>query len=131
MKTTTIQKGFIFAGLSNIFGALLFSRLFTNEVMMNSQPDVMGYFGLIAIILWGLAYIVVYKSYAAVPLLLLVFVIEKLAYVVVWFKWLSTHSIATVYEQDMFAGIFYTIYGLNDLLFGIFFAYVFFKLKSS
>ena len=57
MKLTTISKLFVFAGLSNILGVLIFSKLFTNQVMMNTQPDVMGYFGLISIILWGLAYI--------------------------------------------------------------------------
>lgn len=131
MKVTTIQKGFIFAGLSNILGVLLFSRLFTNEVMMNSQPDVMGYFGLMSIILWGLAYIAVYKNYASVPFLLLVFTIEKLVYVLVWLLWMNTHSLGAVYDQDTLAGIFYTIYGVNDLIFGIFFAWVFFKLKKA
>jgi len=131
MKLTTISKLFVFAGLSNILGVLIFSKLFTNQVMMNTQPDVMGYFGLISIILWGLAYIAVRKSYAAVPWLLTVFVIEKLIYGTVWLRWLTSHSLAAVYEQDTFAGIFYTIYGANDFLFGVFFAWVFFMVLKN
>ncbi|RMB60944.1 hypothetical protein EAX61_05530 [Dokdonia sinensis] len=130
MKVTFVEKGFILAGLSNILGVLLFSRLFTNEVMMHSQPEVMSYFGLISIILWGLAYIAVYQSYEYVPLLLLVFVIEKFIYVILWLLWIITHSLAITYEKDLFAGIFYTIYGVNDSIFGIFFAWVYVKMKS-
>ena len=45
MKSPIITKGFILAGLSNIFGVLILSKLFTNQVIMDVQPDVMGYFG--------------------------------------------------------------------------------------
>lgn len=127
MPTKTISKIFILAGLSNIIGVFVFSKFFTNQVMMNAQPEVMGYFGLIAIALWGLAYIAVHKSYAAVPWLVGVFVIEKLAYVLVYLHWFSSHSIAQVYDQDAFAGIFYSIYGANDFLTMLFFVWVFFK----
>ncbi len=129
MKPTTISKIFLFAGLSNILGALTFSKLFTNEVMMAAQPAVMNYFGLISIILWGLAYIAVRNSYAAVPWLIAVFVIEKALYVIVWLNWLFSNSLGSLYEQDTFAGLFFSIYGLNDLLFGLFFGWVFMKVK--
>jgi hypothetical protein len=127
MKAATISKGFLFAGLSNVLGVLMFSKLFTNEVMMNTQPDVMGYFGLISIVLWGLAYIAVRNSYEAVPWLLAVFVIEKIIYVIVYLQWFTSNSLSEVYDQDTFAGVFYTIYGANDFLFGLFFAWVLYK----
>jgi len=125
MNQKIISNLFILAGLSNILGALIFSKFFTNQILMNAQPEVMGYFGLLSIILWGLAYIAVSKSYAQLPWLLAVFVIEKLLYVTVWVLWLSTNSLSELYSQDVFAGIFYTIYGANDLLFGLFFSLVF------
>lgn len=131
MKPTTISKIFLFAGLSNILGVLIFSKFFTNEVMMEAQPMVMGHFGLIAIILWGLAYISVRKNYTSVPWLLAVFVIEKLVYVLVWLYWLFSNSLSGLYEQDIFAGLFFSIYGLNDLLFGLFFGFVFLKVRST
>ena len=131
MKPTTISKIFLFAGLSNILGVLIFSKFFTNEVMMEAQPMVMGHFGLIAIMLWGLAYIAVRQNYASVPWLIAVFVIEKLVYVLVWLNWLFSNSLNSLYDQDIFAGLFFSIYGLNDLLFGLFFGYVILKVRRS
>ncbi len=127
MKDSLIQKGFILAGLSNILGVLVCSKGLTNDVMMQAQPGVMGFFGLISIILWGGAYIAVSKGYADVRWLVGVFVVEKLVYVLAWLGFLSAQSLAAVYEQDTFAGIFYTIYGANDFIFMLFFAYVFLK----
>ncbi|WP_336985959.1 hypothetical protein [Altererythrobacter aquiaggeris] len=127
MTDNLIRKGFIFAGLSNILGVLVCSRLLTSEVMMTTQPAVMGLFGLIGIILWGLAYIAVCKNYVHVRWLVGVFVIEKLAYVIAWLVFISGQSLGAVYEQDFLAGVFYTIYGANDFMFMLFFAYVFLK----
>lgn len=97
---------------------------------METQPDVMGYFGLISIVLWGLAYISVRKNYTSLRWLVGVFMIEKLVYVIVYVRWFSTNALHKVYDQDIFAGIFYTIYGVNDFLFGLFFAWVFFNITK-
>ncbi|WP_298328455.1 hypothetical protein [uncultured Dokdonia sp.] len=131
MNAKTISKLFVMAGLSNVLGVLLLSKGFTNQVMMDAQPEVMGYFGLIAIVLWGLAYITVAKSYAAVPWLIAVFAVEKLAYVIVYLQWFTSHSITAVYERDALAGVFYSIYGLNDFLFMLFFGWVFIRLNKA
>lgn len=125
MTDKIIQRGFIIAGLSNILGVIICSKAFTNDVMLATQPDVMGYFGLISIILWGFAYIAVCKSYNQVRWLVGVFVIEKLAYVTVWLTFITSRSLSSVYELDMLAGIFYTIYGANDFIFMLFFSFVF------
>lgn len=130
MSDGLIRKGFILAGLSNILGVLVCSRAFTNDVMMQTQPGVMGLFGLVCIVLWGLAYIAVSRNYAQVPWLIAVFVIEKLAYVIAWFSFMANHSLASVYEQDAMAGIFYTIYGANDFVFMLFFAFVFVRVRG-
>lgn len=53
------------------------------------------------------------------------FVLEKLVYVVVWVGWMLENSLASVYSIDLFAGIFYSIYGLNDFVFMLFFAWLF------
>ena len=50
---------------------------------------------------------------------------EKLVYVVVWIMWFSENSLAQLYSKDVFAGAFYSIYGLNDFVFMLFFARVF------
>ena len=74
------------------------------------------------------AYIAVAKDYENVKWLVVVFAVEKLAYVIAWLQWITTNSVTEVIEQDLLTGIFYSIYGLNDLLFGVFFAAVAWRL---
>ena len=124
------RKGFLIAGLCNILGVVICSKAFTNEVMLASQPDVMGHFGLISIILWGLAYISVSKSYNQARWLVGVFVIEKLAYVIAWLAFITSRSLSSIYELDVLAGVFYTIYGANDFIFMLFFGFVFYEAGS-
>ncbi|MEE3161313.1 MAG: hypothetical protein VX283_10460, partial [Pseudomonadota bacterium] len=59
------------------------------------------------------------------------FAVEKLVYVVCWLTWFSRDNLQAVYEQDLFAGIFYSIYGLNDAVFMVFFAWVYLKSASA
>jgi len=56
LKNATIKKGFVLAGLFNMT-VLVFSRFFTNSVIPESDPVVMSNFGLVMIVVWGLAYI--------------------------------------------------------------------------
>ena len=127
MTDKMMQKGFLIAGLSNILGVVICSKAFTNDVMLATQPDVMGYFGLLSIILWGLAYMSVSKSYNQVPWLVGVFAIEKLVYVIAWLAFINSNSLSAIYEQDAMAGAFYTIYGVNDFIFMLFFSFIFLK----
>ncbi len=53
------------------------------------------------------------------------FATEKLVYVVVWMTWLSNSSLMSLYSIDTFAGVFYSIYGMNDFIFMLFFFWVF------
>ena len=87
----------------------------------------MGYFGLISIMLWGFAYISVCKSYNQARWVVGVFAIEKLAYVIAWISFITSRSLSSVYEMDLLAGVFYTIYGVNDFIFMLFFSCVFLK----
>ncbi|WP_452223302.1 hypothetical protein [Lacinutrix chionoecetis] len=123
-----LSIGFIVAGLSNIIAVPIFSKLFTNEVVNTTQPNVMSNFGLVMIMVWGLAYIAVNKNFEQIKWLVAVFAVEKIIYAYVWFQWLLKHELSTVYQQDNFAGVFYTIYGVNDFLFFCFFTYVFYKI---
>lgn len=121
MNRALIRNGFIAAGLMNIGGVLLFSRAFTNEVLNNADPVVMSNFGLLMIIVWGLAYIGAAAISTNVKWLAAAFALEKLVYVVVWVRWVSENNVSSVFSEDMFAGAFYAIYGLNDILFMLFF----------
>lgn len=127
IKDATITKGFIAAGLANLT-AIIWSRGFTNDSIPHFDPVVMSYFGLLMIVIWGLAYISVAKNYKTVPYLIAVFVIEKFIYGCIWIDWITNNSINEVYDKDLMAGIFYSIYGINDWLFCLFFLYVFIRI---
>lgn len=120
---------FIAAGLSNLTAVPIFSRFFTNEAIAAADPAVMSNFGLVIIMVWGLAYLSVSKHFASVRWLVGVFAIEKLAYGIVWLRWLSQNSLSDVYQQDTMAGVFYSIYGLNDFVFFVLFLLIFRRLK--
>ena len=124
LKNKTITTGFIIAGLMNS-SVLIFSRFFTNTTIPEFDAQVMSNFGLLMIFIWGLAYISVSKKYKNVKYLIAIFSIEKFIYGSVWINWILNNSISDVFEKDVMAGIFYSIYGINDWLFFLFFTYVF------
>lgn len=131
MKYDSVKLGFIAAAMMNIGGVLIFSRAFTNSVINEFDPVVMSNFGLLMIVVWGLAYLGAASITSGVKWLAGAFAIEKLVYVVAWLLWFKDHSLGAVYEQDLFAGIFYSIYGLNDFVFMLFFAWVFLTQSKS
>ncbi|GAK75770.1 hypothetical protein JCM19296_1362 [Nonlabens ulvanivorans] len=132
MTKSTITKGFILSGIINTIGILFFTKGFTNDVIPETDPVVMSYFGLLMIMVWGgLAFIAVAKVFDKVKWLVGVFALEKLCYVIAYGYWFSNNSVQEVYDKDLIAGIFYSIYGLNDFLFMVFFGYVFIKLMKS
>lgn len=135
MNRTLVKYGFITAALMNIGGVLVFSRFFTNGVINSADPVVMSNFGLVMIMVWGLAYLgaakIVAKGNVNIGFLAGAFAVEKLVYVVVWVKWLAANSLGQLYDADLFAGVFYSIYGINDLLFMLFFAWVCVKQRGA
>ncbi len=127
MSNRLVRNGFILAGIMNIAGVLLFSRLFTNTAVNDADPVVMSNFGLVMIVVWGLAYLGAASIGASVRWLAAAFALEKLVYVVVWAMWHSKNSVAALVSTDLFAGVFFSIYGLNDFVFMVFFAWVFYS----
>ena len=129
MSNTFIRRGFIAAGLVNIVAVLLLSRAFTNAAIPETDPVVMSNFGLLMIAVWGLVFLAAATHYQHMKWVVGAFVVEKLVYATVWFRWITTHDVAAVYAKDVFAGVFYSVYGLNDFLFFLFFAAVFYQLN--
>jgi hypothetical protein len=125
-----ITKGFLLAGLMNT-SVLVFSRMFNNPTIAEFDPNVMSNFGLLMILIWGFAYISVAKNYHLVKWLVGVFAIEKFIYGCVWIDWMMNNDIYQVYEKDFMAGVFYSIYGINDWIFFAFFAFVFYRLSRT
>lgn len=124
-KQKWTKNGLIAAAVMNIGGVLLFSRAFTNETINNADPVVMSNFGLLMIMVWGLAYLAAAFIEGNKKWLAAAFAIEKLVYVVVWLAWLGTNDLSSLYATDLMAGLFYSVYGFNDLLFMLFFGWVF------
>lgn len=122
-----ISRGFKLAGAVNILGILLFSKGLTNTYLSELDPQVFSTFGQGCIILWGLAYIAAAGSYREARWIVAVFVVEKLAYVGAWIVWMADHAseLPAIFEVSPLTGTFLAIYGGNDLLFALFFAWVF------
>jgi hypothetical protein len=124
-QTRWVKQGLIAAALMNIGGVMLFSRAFSNVAINQADPVVMSNFGLLMIVVWGLAYLGAAFIGTNIKWLAAAFAIEKAVYVVVWLKWLSENSLALVYSKDLFAGAYFSVYGLNDFVFMLFFTWVF------
>ena len=73
----TIKLGFISAAIMNIGGVLIFSRAFTNLVINETDPVVMSDFGLVMIIVWGLAYLGAVSIISGIKWLASAFAIES------------------------------------------------------
>jgi hypothetical protein len=115
-----LYLGFILAGVYN-FSILIFSKLFTND--LGKYDDLFNFNGVIMVILWGMAYISIYKNFRQVPFLNFVFFIEKMYFVIKWVTWMGKNSnnLNNIFKDDILTGIFYTVYGIGDFVFGIFF----------
>jgi hypothetical protein len=126
MTKNTITKIFWAAGIFNIGGMLLFSLFFTNPYPEKYYPLVFSKFGMIAIILWGMAYISVSSAYMHARWLMLVFAIEKLVYVITWTVFLADkgHMIPEIINESFITGSVLSSYGAGDFAFGCFFAWV-------
>ena len=123
---TLIRYGFILAGLYNLGGILIFSAGFTNERLAQWYPEVFSLTGQIGILLWGLAYISIANCYDRVPMLTGVFALEKLLYTVTWVYWLSESGarLPELAAESPMSALFFTVYGLGDLVSCVFFGWV-------
>ncbi|MCJ8169575.1 hypothetical protein [Atopomonas sediminilitoris] len=111
------------AGLINIGGVLLFSQGLQSPVLGREQPEVLSLMGLLAIMLWGLAYIATALQKTPNRTLLAVFALEKLLYVGAWLSLMvGLPDWLMLWAEDPLATLFMAIYGPNDLLFCLIFA---------
>jgi hypothetical protein len=119
-------RGFLLAGCVNFFGSLLVSAGFTNDTLASLDPVVFSNFGIVAIMLWGMAYVAVSRSYHHVPYVVAVFACEKMVYAIIWILWMCQfrHKLPDVLSETPLTGGFYLTYGVVDFLFGVFFAWV-------
>lgn len=128
-----ISRLYIASGVVNISGVLLFSKLFTNSLLGELYPEVFSVFGLVVIIVWGLAYIAVASHWNKLRSLAAVFAVEKAIYFFSWIIWMRQHSadLSGLLDQSLLTGTFFAIYGLNDFLFMLVFITAVIKSKKS
>ena len=107
MNQKLVRNGFILAALMN-FSVLVWSRGFNNVAINQADPIVMSNFGLLMIIIWGVAYLGAADTNANLKWLAGAFALEKLVYAVVWINWHLENSVQALYSIDTFAGIFYS-----------------------
>jgi hypothetical protein len=118
-----ISRGYVLAGAMNILGILFFSKGFTNLYLSKLYPEIFSPFGLLMIILWGLAYIAVASHWQNLRRIAIVFSLEKLVYGLTWIFWIAQNrsDLGHVFEFAPMTALFYMIYGINDFLFMGFF----------
>ena len=118
-----VSLGFVLAMLYNS-SIILFSKGFGED--LGAIDPLFGPAGCIGVLLWGLAYLALARTYAHAPAVALVFAVEKLFYGCHWVLWLKDHGseLGTMRNEDPLTGSFYSIYGSGDLAFMVFFAWV-------
>lgn len=131
LNKALVKKGMYLSGIMNIGGVLVFSRLFTNKVINEADPVVMSNFGLLMIVVWGLAFLAMASKWEHLKWIIGVFVIEKFIYGFNWTRWMINNELSSIYEADTMAGIYFAIYGLNDWFFCIFYLVVFIYLNKA
>lgn len=129
MNSKSNSKGLVVAGLFNIVGVLALTRLFQDFSLGEYFPELFSAWGLIGIILWGLAYLSASTTYRSGPTILLVFALEKFFYFSswCWWQWNNFASLPEIWSQNPVAAVFYSSYGPGDLAFGLFFLSLYFQ----
>ena len=131
LNNNIVKRLMYLSGIVNIGGVLIFSRFFSNPAINEADPVVMSNFGLVMICVWGLVFLATASKWNQLKWAIGAFAIEKLIYGLVWTNWLMNNDLSSVYDEDTMAGIFYTIYGVNDSFFFVFYSIVFVSLSRS
>lgn len=102
------------------------SEFFTNTAFHKLSPEVFSDFGTFMVMVWGLAYLAVARQAHQLPAICFVFAFEKAIYVYTWVIWISSKSdmLPIIREETPLLALFYSSYGLIDLAYALFFAWV-------
>ena len=125
-----ITMGFQIAALYNFF-IILFSKGFSTD--LGAIDPLFSPEGSFCILLWGAAYLALSRRYESAPGIALVFCVEKAFYGFHWLFWIMGHQqdIGVIFPNDPLTAVFFAIYGIGDLLFMIFFAWVAWKWRHN
>ena len=117
------RKVFVMAGMANIVTILIATRAFTDPLISQVDPSVFSTPGLVLIMVWGLAYLTIAPIWWKIPRMCLVFMLEKLVYVVCWILWISKQhdQLPGLWDINWQIALFYGGYGIVDTAFSLFF----------
>ena len=89
--------------------------------------------GCFLVLVWGAAYFATARIYEYASLIVAVFAIEKAFYAGSWILWINEHKdrLEQLYSTDILAGFFFSIYGLVDTAFMLFFAWVAWRYREN
>ncbi len=123
MNDKRTRLGFLLAGLYNL-GIIVFSRGFSN--VLGEVDPLFGSEGAVLIALWGLAYMGLRDAYKAAPMVVGVFCVEKVFYAQHWAVWLAAEhgNLGDLFASDPMSAAFFSVYGLGDAAFAVFFGLV-------
>lgn len=129
--TKLIRIVYYSAACANVIGVMIFSKGLTNQVLINTHPTLFSQFGILMIMIWGLCYFVCTNAAYDYASISLVFALEKLAYVVTWIRFIQGDvDWSVLYEKDLLAGLFYSIYGVVDGVYLLLFLYCAYGVSS-
>ena len=112
------------AAFVNTIGVLVFTRGLTNQTLIEVDPNHFSRFGLIMIMTWGVCYYACAQAARKHHAISLTFALEKLIYVLTWISFISGPvNWSQLYDRDLFAGVFYAIYGVIDAIYMSLFLY--------
>lgn len=134
MAKDRTRRLFIAAGVSNILGILGFTRLFTNELLAQTDPRLFSDPGAAIVVVWGLGYIALSGHYRRLPKMAAVFALEKALYTACWLHWHLSEppgTLAELFAQDWMTGLFYASYGVVDGFWGLFFLSVWWRWRGA
>ena len=132
--TSTKYHLFIYysAAFVNTVGVLFFTRGLTNQTLMETDPALFSRFGFVMIMMWGICYYACTHAAYTHRSISLSFALEKLIYVCMWVSFISGPvDWAQLYERDLFAGVFYCIYGVIDAIYLLLFLYCAYQASCS
>ena len=106
------------AALVNTLGVFIFTKSLNAPILQDELPQLFSPFGLISIMVWGLAYWSCRLSASFHPSIGVVFAIEKSLYVFSWVTYMwDNPPLSDILERDFLSGLFLSIFGIVDFLY--------------
>lgn len=100
---------------------ILFSKFFQGD--LGKEDILFCPAGCVLILVWGLVFFAIRNRYKLAASIVLTFTLEKLVYVISYLVWLIKYNnrLPIIFKTDPLTAMFFSIYGIGDASFMIFF----------